>query len=113
MLILSRRAAERIYLGDEIILTIVAVGADKVRIGVKAPSGVRILRDELELKTAEQTVELAPAEDSDPLATLPFPKIMASHAEDVEQLHSDGDEGADANDSTKGLRSFMQTRRAA
>lgn len=49
MLILSRREAECICLGDDIVLTIVAVGKDKVRIGVKAPPGVRILRNELKV----------------------------------------------------------------
>ncbi|MCA9126310.1 MAG: carbon storage regulator [Planctomycetales bacterium] len=48
MLILSRRAAECIHLGDDIVLTIVAVGTDKVRIGVQAPAGIRILRTELD-----------------------------------------------------------------
>ncbi len=48
MLILSRREAECVCLGDDIVLTIVAVGRDKVRIGVNAPPGVRILRSELE-----------------------------------------------------------------
>ncbi len=54
MLILSRREAEKICLGDDIELTIVAVGNDKVRIGVKAPPNVRILRNELEVE--EQTL---------------------------------------------------------
>ena len=49
MLILSRKASECIHLGDDIVLTIVAVGNDKVRIGVQAPPGVKILRTELEL----------------------------------------------------------------
>lgn len=49
MLILSRRESESICLGDDVVLTIVAVGKDKVRIGVQAPSGVRILRHELEV----------------------------------------------------------------
>lgn len=49
MLILSRREMESICLGDDIVLTIVAVGKDKVRIGVNAPPGVRILRQELEV----------------------------------------------------------------
>lgn len=113
MLILSRRAAERIYLGDEIVLTIVAVGADKVRIGVKAPSGVRILRDELELKTTEQNIELVPAEDTDPLATLPFPTIMASHSDEASERPSGSGEASDGSEPAHGLRSFMQTRRAA
>lgn len=54
MLILSRREAECICLGDDIVLTIVAVGNDKVRIGVEAPPEVRILRNELEVR--EQTL---------------------------------------------------------
>jgi carbon storage regulator len=49
VLILSRKALERIHLGDDIVLTIVAIGNDKVRIGVQAPPGVKILRTELEL----------------------------------------------------------------
>lgn len=47
MLILTRKESERIYLGDDIVLTIVRVGTDKVRIGVEAPSDVRVLRLEL------------------------------------------------------------------
>lgn len=48
MLILSRREAECICLGEDIVVTVVAVSADKVRIGIRAPHGVRILRTELE-----------------------------------------------------------------
>lgn len=66
MLILSRKASECIHLGDDIVLTIVAVGNDKVRIGVQAPPGVKILRTELELdvtlpmpKRAERPAPLA------------------------------------------------------
>jgi carbon storage regulator len=50
VLILSRKASECIHLGDDIVLTIVAVGNDKVRIGVQAPPGVKILRTELEIE---------------------------------------------------------------
>jgi carbon storage regulator len=52
MLILSRRESERVHLGDDIILTIVRVNGDKVRIGVEAPSHIKILRTELE-RTSE------------------------------------------------------------
>lgn len=52
MLILSRRESECIHLGEDIVLTIVALGNDKVRIGVQAPPGVRILRSELEVDSA-------------------------------------------------------------
>lgn len=56
MLILSRREAECICLGEDIVLTIVSLGNDKVRIGVEAPPGVRILRSELEVES--QTLPL-------------------------------------------------------
>ena len=52
MLILSRRESECIHLGEDIVLTSVSLGNDKVRIGVQAPPGVRILRSELEVESA-------------------------------------------------------------
>ena len=54
MLILSRREAQCVCLGDDVVLTIVSVGTDKVRIGVRAPSGIRILRRELEVAEEPQ-----------------------------------------------------------
>jgi carbon storage regulator len=47
MLILSRRESESIHLGDDIVLTIVRVSGEKVRIGITAPSHVKVLRNEL------------------------------------------------------------------
>jgi carbon storage regulator len=68
VLILSRKASECIHLGDDIVLTIVAVGNDKVRIGVQAPPGVKILRTELEL---DVTLPMPlPAERPAPLGAL-------------------------------------------
>jgi carbon storage regulator len=43
-------------LGDDIVLTIVRVNGDKVRIGVEAPSNVKILRTELEIATNKSDV---------------------------------------------------------
>jgi len=56
MLILSRRESERVYLGDDIVLTIVRVNGDKVRIGVEAPSNIKILRTELEIAANKSEV---------------------------------------------------------
>ena len=57
MLILTRKESERIYLGDDIVLTIVRVGTDKVRIGVEAPSDVRVLRLELSESDSGPTID--------------------------------------------------------
>jgi carbon storage regulator len=59
MLVLSRKEAERIRLGDSIVITIVRVSGDKVRLGIEAPSNVLVLRDELKpltLPIAEEPV---------------------------------------------------------
>ena len=51
MLVLSRKTNQRIRLGDEIVVTVIAVGGDRVRLGIEAPSDVRVLREELERAT--------------------------------------------------------------
>lgn len=48
MLVLSRKEAERIRVGDSIIVTVVRVSGDKVRLGIEAPPNVLVLRDELQ-----------------------------------------------------------------
>lgn len=49
MLVLSRKQNERIRVGESVVVTIVRVNGDKVRIGIEAPSEMRVLRDELEI----------------------------------------------------------------
>ncbi|QDU30738.1 hypothetical protein ETAA8_58860 [Anatilimnocola aggregata] len=48
MLVLSRKEAERIRLGDSIVVTVVRVSGDKVRLGIDAPANIVVLREELE-----------------------------------------------------------------
>ncbi len=48
MLVLSRKEAQRIRLGDDIVITVVRVSGDKVRLGIEAPRDMLVLRDELE-----------------------------------------------------------------
>ncbi len=49
MLVLSRKECEKIQLGNDITLTVVKVSGDKVRLGIEAPSNIKVLRNELEL----------------------------------------------------------------
>lgn len=56
MLVLSRKANERLFLGQgaELIeICIVRIGPDSVRIGINAPANLKIVRSELVLKLAE------------------------------------------------------------
>ncbi len=62
MLILSRKAGERIKLGDSIILTVMGVSGDKVRVGIQAPANVLVLRDELKpYQEQQRTLKLRAA----------------------------------------------------
>lgn len=58
MLVLSRKEAQRIRVGDSIVVTVVKIAGDKVRVGIEAPSDVLVLRDELE---AWETPSAAPS----------------------------------------------------
>lgn len=47
-LVLCRCVDERIRIGDDIHITVVLIGDGKVRLGIDAPPGVPIIREELE-----------------------------------------------------------------
>lgn len=46
MLVLGRKASERILIGQEIRVTVIALETGNVRIGIEAPREVRVLRGE-------------------------------------------------------------------
>lgn len=47
MLVLSRRLGERIFIGDNIVITVVDIDRGKIRLGIEAPKDVPIYREEL------------------------------------------------------------------
>lgn len=47
MLVLSRKAGEKLVIGDDIVLTINRISGNRVAIGIEAPRDVRIVRGEL------------------------------------------------------------------
>ncbi|MDG2389159.1 MAG: carbon storage regulator CsrA [Planctomycetaceae bacterium] len=47
MLVLSRKAGERIQIGNDVTLTVVSVKGNRVRLGIEAPQECRIVRDEI------------------------------------------------------------------
>ncbi|MCA9056979.1 MAG: carbon storage regulator [Planctomycetaceae bacterium] len=52
MLVLSRKAEERILIGPDISILIVRINQNSVRIGVEAPKHLAIVREELADKIA-------------------------------------------------------------
>jgi carbon storage regulator len=54
MLVLTRRIGEKLFIGDDIEVIITDIDRGKVRIGISAPAGVRIDREEIRrLREAE------------------------------------------------------------
>jgi carbon storage regulator len=47
MLVLSRKLGEKIYISDNICITIVDIDRGKIRLGIEAPREVPIFRQEL------------------------------------------------------------------
>jgi carbon storage regulator len=47
MLVLTRKTREAILIGHDIRVTIDRIDGQRVRIGIEAPEGVKILREEL------------------------------------------------------------------
>ena len=54
MLVLTRKIGERIFIGDDIILTVVDIERGRIRLGVEAPRQVPIYREETPPRPAEE-----------------------------------------------------------
>ncbi|GAB6273891.1 MAG: carbon storage regulator CsrA [Peptococcaceae bacterium] len=56
MLVISRRPGEKIFLGQEIQITILEIKEGNVRLGIEAPPEVKILRGELYQAVREENI---------------------------------------------------------
>ena len=56
MLVLTRKQGEKILIGDDIVITILDVRGDSIRIGIDAPRGVGIQRDEVVRAVTEANI---------------------------------------------------------
>ncbi|GEM_PF-279528 len=57
MLILTRKEGQSIRIGENIVIKIVAIDGGQVKIGIDAPKGVAIFREELYEKLKESNIE--------------------------------------------------------
>lgn len=69
MLVVSRKKSESILIGDDIEIIVTDIGAERVKIGIKAPKGVKILRREL-LETEKLNREASSSSGKDALDQL-------------------------------------------
>ena len=47
MLVLTRRLGEQIVVGDDVVVTVVAVGPGRIRLGIEAPRSTPVQRREI------------------------------------------------------------------
>ena len=64
MLVLTRKPGEKILIGDDIVITVLDARGDSIRIGIDAPRGVKIQRDEVLRAVTEANLEAARADSA-------------------------------------------------
>ena len=70
MLVLSRKLGEKIYIGENICITVVDIDRGKIRLGIEAPRDIPIYRQELLPLNQQQQKEQAAAPKPDTPVTL-------------------------------------------
>ena len=67
MLIITRRAGEKMMIGDDVVVEIMEIVGNQVRVGIQAPQSIRVYREEIWRAVQEENRAAA----SDAPATLP------------------------------------------
>jgi carbon storage regulator len=64
MLVLSRKAGQRIQIGDNVFVTVTGITGKRIRLGIEAPAEVAIRRSEVPPPPTTCTVEAVKAGES-------------------------------------------------
>lgn len=59
MLVLSRKLNEKIRIGNDIIINVLAISENQIKLGIEAPTDVRIYREEIYEKVKDYSLEAA------------------------------------------------------
>jgi carbon storage regulator len=65
MLILTRKLGERITIGDNIVITLLEITGSQVRLGIEAPRGISIHRQEIYERILQQNLRASKVTASD------------------------------------------------
>jgi carbon storage regulator len=88
MLILTRRPGERVVIGEDVLVTVMEVSGQTVRLGIAAPEGLPIYREEIWLAVKEEN-RAAAAAATDVLPDAPAAALSESEpAEPADQRPS-------------------------
>jgi carbon storage regulator len=78
MLILTRRPGERVVIGEDVLVTVMEVSGQTVRLGIAAPEGLPIYREEIWLAVKDENRAAAEAAtDALPAQAAPAPAPVA------------------------------------
>lgn len=80
MLILTRKPGESLFIGDKIKVVVVEIKGNQIRLGIEAPSDVRILREEIYAQILEENKSAAEPVSGDSLDGLSAVLGPASHS---------------------------------
>jgi carbon storage regulator len=65
VLILTRRPGERVVIGEDIFVSVMSVSGHSVRLGIEAPSGIPIYREEIWQAVRDENRAAAADADAD------------------------------------------------
>jgi carbon storage regulator len=82
MLVLTRKLMEKLFIGDDICVTVVRLEGGQVRLGIEAPREVAVVRAELVPERLGPRYKSEPRPHDEPLNTEIKPRPAASHGID-------------------------------
>jgi carbon storage regulator len=86
MLILSRKVDERIMIGDQIEISVVDIRGDQVKIGIAAPTHIKVYRKEVYQAIQQENIEAVKSRPSAlPEWTRVVDKLGKDKTDDVEK----------------------------
>jgi carbon storage regulator len=59
MLILTRRVGETLMIGDDVTVTVLGIKGNQVRLGINAPKGVPVHREEVYARIVQEELDKA------------------------------------------------------
>lgn len=85
MLVLTRKLMEKLYIGDQICVTVVRLESGQVRLGIDAPRSVPVVRAELKAKPPTSLGEMPLPVDVPPTETRAIPVSSGLHRRVVDR----------------------------
>lgn len=68
MLILTRRAGESLYIGDDIKITVFSIQGKQVKLGIEVPESTPVYREEVYLRVKDENRQALLSDNNDLLA---------------------------------------------